>query len=301
MEEKVAIVLLNYNDNADLEKAVELLEKQKCNNSFYIVDNDSRPRNKEWLEAFITNKGDYFIGDKKYYYENDVPTGKRYYLIYNDEDAGFSGGNNVGFRIARKMGVKYALLVSPDVRIDDPNYCSIMVEESSKFENVAVAGSNILDLDNRRQSPTRMPSYSEELFWMFQLGRSINRCVDIVETKVIEDMTLHGCCMLFNLEYLEQLDYLDEKVFMYCEEPILAARVHKINKDLLFVPRVTAVHAHQRAKKASGSLRMQTFIKSRLYYINRYSSYNRLQKQMLTVSYKLCGLLHLIKHKLETV
>lgn len=297
MNNKLAIVILSYNDNKDLFQLLPLLEKQRYDFTVIIVDNASNIENKKQTSDWIKAKESYYIGEKVTYYENRFERDKKYYLVYNDWNAGFSAGNNVGFKVAYLLGMKYALLVNPDVRIYEENYLEVLVREISAHPNAVVAGSNILDLEGESQSPSRLGTFSEEFLWFLPWVAHKKRVLDIQQKSELENATIHGCCMMFDINFLNEVGYLDENVFMYSEEPILAARVKRAGKKMIYVPEITAVHAHIRVKKLNASLRMQDFFKSRKYYIREYSDYTKIQKILVSVSYKVCSIMHRIKYK----
>ena len=91
--------------------------------------------------------------------------------------------------------------------------------------------------------------------------------------------------MLMRMDFLRSTNYLDENVFLYCEEPILSARVNAAGGRILYVPMVKAIHAHNKSEKGDGTKLMLLFIQSRKYYLKTYSSYNRLQIGCLFLSY----------------
>lgn len=295
---EVAYVILNYNDNDDLFHMLPLLEKQTQEATFIIVDNNSIEKNYAEIKRWVEGKNSYYITDKELFYQGKFEKNKRYYLVRNSIDAGFSGGNNVGFRVASLLGIKFALLVSPDVYIQNMSYMEIMLNYMQSEENIVVAGSDIIGLDNLHYSPQNMPTFSEEFFWLFYHFKdaSIRK---FNYTHVISDEKLHGCCMLFDVAFLKSINYLDENVFMYCEEPILTRRVQKAGGDLLYISDICALHAHDIKKKGNSSLRMLMYIKSRKYYIWKYSRYSYAEKVLLTASYQLRYILHCIKYKLK--
>lgn len=84
---------------------------------------------------------------------------------------------------------------------------------------------------------------------------------------------------------MEKANYLDETIFMYCEEPILAKSVVNNGYKELYIHEVTANHEHYNHKKPGNSAsKMQVFLKSRLYYIQKYSGYNSFQIKMAMFS-----------------
>ena len=108
MDKKLALVILNYNDNKDLFELLQLMEKQKSQYTVIIVDNDSKQENKDQIVEWMQQKDSYYIAEKKVFYSNEFEKDKEFYLVLNDWDAGFSGGNNVGFRVAHLLVIKYA-------------------------------------------------------------------------------------------------------------------------------------------------------------------------------------------------
>lgn len=297
-----AMVVLNYNDNKDLFKLLPQLENQSKKSIIIIVDNDSRPENKVQICKWIEQKEKFFIGEKSVYYNNEFDKDKEYYLVYNDWDAGFSGGNNVGLRIANLLGINYALMISPDVRLCSQDYMQKMISGIRKHKDVTVAGSNILDMEGQRQSPIRIISFKEEALWFLPylpFFKRKNNIIDVEQLYILQNEAIHGCCMLLDISFMDKIGYLDEKVFMYCEEPILSARVKRAGKKIVYIPDATAVHEHIRSKKVHSSLRMKDYFRSRKYYIRTYSNYSNWQKAIVYISYGICEALHSIKYLFE--
>ena len=78
--------------------------------------------------------------------------------------------------------------------------------------------------------------------------------------------------------FIKKGNLLDENVFMYCEEPILAKTLQNKGYKALYVDEVTAYHQHISSQKpSSNAARMIAFLKSRKYYIKNYSGYNSLE------------------------
>ena len=97
------------------------------------------------------------------------------------------------------------------------------------------------------------------------------------------------------MDFLRSTNYLDENVFLYCEEPILSAKVNAAGGKILYVPMVKATHAHIKSEKGDGTKLMLLFIQSRKYYLKTYSGYNRLQIGCLFLSYDVLAVYNRIK------
>ena len=96
--DKIAIILLNYNNHKDTLECVESIKK-KCGVEYeiIIVDNNSKEESKEIL---LENKYKY-----------------KYNLIFNCQNSGFASGNNVGIKYALEKKYEYILLLNNDTLI----------------------------------------------------------------------------------------------------------------------------------------------------------------------------------------
>jgi hypothetical protein len=223
----------------------------------------------------------------------------RVYLVESRENRGYSAGNNHGIRLAQTLQADAVLVANPDMRIDDSNYLKELCNQLFADSGCHIAASRIIDLDGINQNPLREPSFMEELIWprslLMRFCSPTSYILDSLEDKVLEVPKVLGCCLLIRMEFLKSTNYLDENVFLYCEEPILSAKVRAINGKILFVPTVTAVHAHDRGKKGDTSKRMAQYINSRKYYLTQYSGYKFWQLNLLSFSYALLKIYNQIK------
>jgi len=302
--------MLNYNSEADLlYSAPQLFRQGGVFTTLIMVDNASRPESVMHIRAWLKNwRPDAVIGTKSEIdlwvndHHEEAREQGRVYFITHHENRGYSAGNNIGIRLADALGTDAVLIANPDMRIEDPLYLARLTESLFADDTNCVAASRILGLDGEDQNPLREPSFWEELFWhRFYLSKflkPISYILPIAGTVPVRVPKVSGCCLLVRMSFLRETAYLDEDVFLYCEEPILAARVRKAGGHIVFDPSLSAVHAHVRSEKGNSSRRMLTFIKSRRYYLQRYSGYGRLRLMLLHVSYLLLVALHSIKMRL---
>lgn len=262
---KVTAVVLNYNSSTDCEKCISFLEKQDYQNkSIVIVDNaSSNPNEKETLQKICKNK--------------------KNQLIFNSVNNGFSAGNNVGLRAAIQKGAEWMLIINPDVELRDPHYISFVMEQLSKWPDVAVIGTNTLLPNGEKQNPMRELTFFEEVMWPLETLKQKMGKWDGYRTEDISGYCekVSGCCFFISKTFLEKNNYLDESVFMYCEEPILTKSVARLGYKQLYLKEVTAYHEHYtKQKMGSNKEKMQMFIKNRIYYIKEYSDYSEFEKKI---------------------
>ncbi len=270
--ENVTAVILNFNNSDDCKKCINFLKKQDYKYlNIVIVDNKSTMKDEvEKLEHIVEGQ--------------DVK------LIFNDENRGFSAGNNIGLKFAVDNGADWCLVINPDVELRESNYISYVIEQSKKWKDSVVIGTNMILPTGTRQNPQRESSFWEEFLWPIQslkskIKKDFNWYLTYDKTGYCEKLC--GGCFFIKAEFLKKINYLDENVFMYCEEAILSKLVEKYNKKELYLKEVTSYHEHYAAKKSPSKQRMNIFFNSRNYYIDNYSGYNLLKKKALKFSLKL--------------
>ncbi len=295
----VASVVLNHNTPEDVEQSgPQLLAQREVQHVLIIVDNASSAECVARLRNWCMNCGTpSFVGtpsDVASEIERSRVNGERLlslYLALNSENRGYSSGNNVGIRLAAKAGAHAVLVANPDMRFPDGCYVAGLYAELMADDDNVIAASSIIGLDGAPQNPMREATFWEELFWpRWYLSRFFKPTTYVLPTQSAQSASVpkvSGCCLMARTSFLQAVGMLDEAVFLYCEEPILAATVRQNGGRIIYVPRLQATHAHMRNTKGDARRRMKLFITSRMYYLRTYSGYGRWQIRALRASYAL--------------
>lgn len=261
---KVMAIILNYNSYDDTFKCLNFLQKQKgVDLNVCIVDNGSTD-DKEKIESLKDNQN--------------------IFAIFNSDNKGYSSGNNKGLEKAIEEKCDYALIINPDVEIRDEDYISKLAEVMSEDKTIAVAGTNIINVEGKHQNPLREPYFVEELFWPIGFAKKkYGKELPFVKKNAKSGCCkkLSGCCFMIDLDFAEDIGFFDEGTFLYSEESILAASVR--NKGLIeyYYSEITAYHMHIASKKGDKNNRMQSFYNSRRYFINNYGLYGKLGDKII--------------------
>ena len=278
---QVMAIVLNYNSYDDTVKCVKFLMAQKgINLGICIVDNGSSEDEKEKLALFCR--------------ENSV------IFISNNENSGYSAGNNIGLKRAVELGYEYALIINPDVEIRNEDYLKTAYKTISIDDEIAVLGTDIVLPDRGHQNPMRELKYWEDLLWpLIMLRNKIKKSMPYImnhsESNFCEKLS--GCCFLIDLGFVKEIGYLDENVFLYSEEAILAATVKKQNKKMYYESNLIAYHMHNNSENKASANQIKEFLKSRRYYLNNYSGYGKIRLSLVNKSIKLQEKVLLRKHK----
>ena len=291
----IAAVVLNYNSEQDLMVCVPQLAAQTgVQLSLILVDNASKPDSVKKIKVWLTNwQPDAVIGTRdevnawvKCNLEDARCSGKVYFITHH-ENHGYSAGNNIGARLATRLGCDAVLIINPDVRIQDPAYLLKLSSKLMSEHSNAIAASAIYNLHGHNENPMLQLKFVDELLLplrnIFSL-LGIRNLSSIHKNGEFCDQ-VSGSCLLFKCSFLQEIGYFDEAVFLYCEEAILATQVRQAGKRIVYVPEIRALHAHQSSAKGARAKRTRLWIKSREYYLSRYTNYGAFSRFLLQLSH----------------
>lgn len=266
LAESVWSVILNYNSSQDTIKCVEWLKLQSYSD-FHIIVVDNASVDFEDKQKLID-----------YHKSNDF-----FELLLSENNGGFSAGNNIGMRYAIIRGAEWILVINPDVEIRDCDYVKKVMSVKEKWADAGIIGTRTLLPNGRNQNPLRELTAFEEIAYPITYLREKTKGAEYYKTSEITGYCekVAGCCFFVNKEFLLKNNYLDENVFMYCEEPIIAKSAQRLNYRVLYIDELTAFHQHDdKTKPGNRSARMIRALKSRKYYIKNYSGFPSVIKKL---------------------
>ena len=275
---KVAVIILNYNSSADCRKCIVFLKQQvNVDQEIVVVDNCSRYEDRIAVEDLCKEQECTFVA--------------------NHENKGYSAGNNVGLRYAAEKGYEYALIANPDMEFPEEDYLEKMIFTMEGDSSIAVCGSDIRTPEGLRQNPLLPDNGWRESFkWIKDSiwGNKKNGIYNFIEREASSHYCskVSGCCLMVNMGFIREIEYFDESPFLYCEEAILSKQIEQSNKwHMYYESGVQAIHRHIKSEKGNPVDRYIQWLKSRLYYINTYSSDNWLGRllEKLSVRLQVCS------------
>lgn len=236
---KVFIIILNWNNWADTKECLKSLENNDYPNcEVVVVDNGSD----EKLQ--ITNA--------------------EIKVIYNKENLGFSGGNNVGIEYALKNNADYVLLLNNDTIVSD-DFLEKLVSTGEADEKIGFLGPKIYFLchavpdtvSKACQAPTLASrqgrSLAEKIWfaggeinWLYNKG-TMRGCGEIDNGQynsptLQETEYITGCCLLAKREALEKIGLMPDEYFLYYEDADWSLRARRAGFKTVFVPAAKIWH-----------------------------------------------------------
>lgn len=266
MQEEISVIILNYCSFNDTQNLVAQLLGLKDNLQIVVVDNNSPDDSYHLLE------------DKFGSYSN-------IYFIKNCCNSGYAAGNNVGIKyVLENLKSPYIVIINPDVEVAEYYFRNMVGYLEADPKIAAITG---IMLDCRRSLDVasiawRIPSNLDDFFLSSGLLKRVYNPVmynkfsntSPVNPGVYYVDTIPGSCFIIRSTVLEEIDLLDEKTFLYCEERILAKKI----KDLGLINAIsindTFIHKHvERKHNLKRALQHYYWLStSRLYYNTNYSS-----------------------------
>ncbi len=261
---KVMAVILNYNSYDDTMKCFDYLKKQEgVDLKACIVDNKSTENRQDDLRQLA-----------------DQDT----FVIINEDNKGFSAGNNLGLKKAAEENCNYSLIINPDVEIRDKDYLKKLSNLMDEDKTIAVAGTDIVKADGKHQNPLREPYFLEEVFWRMAIAKNkLSKKIPYVKnySKSGVCQKLSGCCFMVDMNFMKDVGFLDEGVFLYSEESILAAQARDKGLIEYYCADLSVNHLHKDSEGADKEKLMRYSVESKKYFIEKYGCYGKRRDNMV--------------------
>jgi hypothetical protein len=245
----VYIIILNWNGYEDTLECVQSISKISYKNyKLVIVDNGSD-----------TDEIDEII--------NDFPKTE---LIKSKKNLGFSGGNNVGIKIALEQNVDFILLLNNDTTVDTDTI-EILLNKFETDESVGIVAPQI----NYYDEPNKIWSAGGKISKLRASGFAVsNKMEDELEKKDNYVDFVSGCCMLIKKEVIEKVGLFDENFFLYVEDTDLCYRTKNAGYKILVTSDTKIYHkGSQSTKKSSEVLPLYYTTRNRLYFAKKNFNY----------------------------
>jgi len=211
MNQKISIIILNWNGYKDTAECLESLKKIKYSNyNIIVVDNGSTDGSAEKIEQ-------------------NHPDVK---LIQNKENLGFSEGNNIGIREALSGGADYVLLLNNDT-IVEPDFLDKLVEGAERHPGFSIFGPKILYYSNRKRIWFAGGMLSGRTGRPYMLGKDQKDGENYSQIKEVDFIT--GCAMMVKRVVLENVGSLDPDYFADTEDVDLCVRASRKGYRSMYV------------------------------------------------------------------
>jgi GT2 family glycosyltransferase len=235
---QLSVVIVNWNVRELLRDCLNCLQRQTLPPDAFeviVADNASRDDSVTMIRA-------------------DFPEVR---LIANDENLGFAGGCEQGYRIARG---RYILLLNPDTA-PPPNALRQMLSDFEAHPEAGILGSRLLNTDGtfQRSAGGAFPSLANLTWNYLFLNRLMPKLappsVFMHEDRggVTDQDWVSGAALLFRREAVGETIF-DPHYFMFGEDMDLCARVRDGGWRVLYSANQSIIHHHGKSFAHQSSL-----------------------------------------------
>jgi hypothetical protein len=228
----VYVIILNYNHLEDLKLTIFSLKKQDYSNFKIIVsDNGSTDKSVVWIKSA---------------YPDIV-------ILQNNNNLGWSGGNNVGINYALQNNADYIVLANNDISIEDTSIISRMVADLKKLKEkkISILGTLVNDFYEKTKTLNTgwiiYPKTEKRGYYFNKYRR--NRFIELESNYSVVDST-DGCFCMIDSRLFKKIGLLKEELFMYADEIDFALRAWAlgyasvVNKELIVFHKLGATSVH---------------------------------------------------------
>lgn len=267
---KVAVIIVNYNDAEDTLKYVKTITEYETINRIVVVDNKS------------TTTGTF---DKLKELESS-----KVKVIESDKNGGYDYGNNFGIKYLDSINEEfdYYIISNPDIEVSEDaiKHCLDVINSNDK---IAVISPRML---NKDRNPIRRSSWKIRTFGLdvvhstrllelllYKVLRHGEYSNKEYEVEKLEVEAISGAFFVIKANILKEIGLLDENVFLFYEEDILAHKLRDRNYKTISLNSEYFIHYESQTigKSLSYYRKMKQMFKSKMYYHKKYNKINLLQ------------------------
>lgn len=264
---KVAVIIVNYNDAENTKKYVKTISEYKILDRIVVVDN-------------LSTTAGTFDSLKKL--ENS-----KVKVISSDKNGGYDYGNNFGVKYLQSINEKYDYIIisNPDIEITENaiKHCLEVIEED---KTIGVIAPRMFDKENKpiRRSAWKMRTFAldvihstrllEMIFYKILRNGEYNS--EDYKKEKLEVEAISGAFFIIRSNVLEEINLLDENVFLFYEEDILAKKLKEKGYKTISLNSEKFIHFESQTigKTYSYFKKKKELYKSKIYYHKTYNKMN---------------------------
>ncbi len=217
---KTAVVVLNWNGKAWLEKFLDNLVKNSQEATVFVADNAS-------------------TDDSVYFVKSNYPSVK---IIINASNGGYAKGYN---DVLKQIDTEYFVLINSDIEVTE-DWLSPIIDLMDSDKKIAACQPKLLDYKKRNTFEYAGASggFIDNLGYPFCRGRIFD---DLEEDKgqyndAIEVFWATGACLFVRASYFNEVGGLDEDFFAHQEEIDLCWRLKNKGYKIMVQPKSVVYH-----------------------------------------------------------
>lgn len=241
---EICIIILNWNGFENTKACLNSLLKVKgVNYKVIVIDNGSLNNEYEKLHKLF---------------------GKKVDVVKSEQNLGFTGGVNLGLKIANeKYKPNYFLLLNNDTEVDK-NFLLELYNSAQADKNIGIISPIIYDIDDR----SKVLYSGGKLNWL--LARPTHEHINIKQKREAGFVT--GCCILISKKLFKTNGYLDNRFFAYFEDTAYCLLAQRNGFKCVVEPKAIIYHNESSSLGKKSPTFTYLFSRNRILFINNYTT-----------------------------
>lgn len=273
----IGAVVLNYNCS---ELSINVATSMASYNLFdkiILVDNNSNDQEKKKLRSSTL--------------------AEKISIIYNEKNAGYAAGNNIGLReLIKSYSCDICFIVNPDIIVSEET-CKNISEFLYNNQEYGVVSAIRTDINHKytQRQYWGLPNYYDcikECFLLYRKKQGEKQIYEIsTKNQYIEVDVIPGSFLGISSQALSDIEYLDEGTFLYNEENCLAQKMKNYKYKEALLTKVQYIHNHIKPNAKTNSFSVfKRGYGSKKHYIQTYilPNVSFVKKIVLMLLYKWC-------------
>lgn len=267
---KVAAIIVNYNDVEDTIRFVNEITNYNVINRIVVVDNMSTT-----IGAFENLK---------------KLESEKVKVLQADKNGGYDYGNNFGIKYLQSQNEEYDYIIisNPDIEVEEKaiKHCLEILEENSK---IAICAPRMF---NKEGKPIRRSSWKIRTFGLdvvhatrllealfYKVLRNGEYSEEEYKKEVLKVEAIAGAFFIIRYDVLKDIGLLDDNVFLFYEEDILAQKVKEKGLEIVSLNSEKFIHYESQTigKTLTYYKKMKQLYISKIYYHKTYNKINSVQ------------------------
>ncbi|MDD6224187.1 MAG: glycosyltransferase [bacterium] len=267
---KTGMLIINYNDYPSTKKLLNNIKNYSIIDKVIVVDNNSTDDSKKKLKSLKDPKIE---------------------IIVSKKNNGYSSAINLGCKeLIKQLGQCNIIISNSDIIIQQEQDIKNLLELLSK-KNIGVVAPTVLErgiLNRGWKQPTPWIECLMNIPYIHRIVRK--KLLNYKENHYQQNTSIvdivSGCFFLIKSTTMQEIDFLDENLFLYYEENVLATKLKKINKKSIIDNKTMIVHNHSVTIDKNMNLIKKYKIqkKSQYYFEKEYNKANIIQRILLKLT-----------------
>jgi GT2 family glycosyltransferase len=203
----VWIVVVNFNGTDDTRRCLRSLAGLSVTAKVAVIDNGSSPDQAEVIRS-------------------EFPW---VHVTRNEENLGWSGGNNTGIRVALADSADFVLLLNNDTVVS-PGIVARLLSAFAAYPRFGVIGPVIHYMDEPDAVMTDGMIFNPPGYLGFFKRKEVPEVV-ADPPRVEKTDIVNGCCMMVRCDVLRRVGLIDDRFFLIHEESDLCLRIKRAGLD----------------------------------------------------------------------